>query len=134
MCNRVGTFFASNRERERRARKSDFDINTRKNTSQEIFEQRTIIDNFGNEQTVYVRSSLFVREETRNTNHNVKIQETWSPHVRQTPVSRTGRTAEQRSNIRIGVFTTLGFAAILVPTGIYLHKNKDRINNRHKSR
>jgi hypothetical protein len=108
----------------------EFNINTTKRNKQEIFEEKIIIDNFGNEQKVFVRSELSVREETKNTNQNIKISYEHTPEFRNKPITKMGLTAENKQNVKIGVFVPLVVvSAIMVPALIWKKNNPDKVRS-----
>jgi len=47
------------------------DVNDSRNTRTEVFEQKTIIDDYGNEKIVFVRSQLNINDTTTNMNRKI---------------------------------------------------------------
>jgi hypothetical protein len=110
-----------------KTKNKEFNVNTTKRNKQEIFEEKVIIDNFGNEQKVFVRSELNVRDETTNTNQNINIKYQPTIEYRRQPVTKKGRTAEQKTNVKLGIFVPLSIiATVAIPTSIYWHRNPDK--------
>jgi len=104
-------------------------VNDTQTVRKETFEQKTIIDDFGNEKVVFVRSEFNISDTTTNINRKITFDHQINTPEYKQPRGRLGLTSEQKTNVKIGIFTPLVVcSAIVVPALIYKKNNPDKVN------
>ena len=91
-----------------RSKTRKLDVSDSRNIRTEVFEQKTIIDDYGKEKTVFVRSQLNINDTTTNTNRKIMFSyETNTPEFKNNYKGKYGLTAQQKQNVKIGIFVPL---------------------------
>ena len=100
------------------------DVSDSRNTRTEIFEQKTIIDDYGNEKIVFVKSQLNINDTTTNTNRKITFSyETNTPEFKNNYKGKYGLTAQQKQNVKIGIFVPVVVVSLILVPALIVKAN-----------